>query len=80
MVNKTEKSVAFTKGISLRTNKVCRYEITDGVKYVSEGTSRVCGRSLTLAAMCFLLFLFYMHVHSIKYSNISNTYKSIITN
>ena len=48
---------------SLRTIKVCRFEIIDGVKYVycikhayksSEGTSRVCSRSLTLASMCFL--------------------------
>ena len=34
MVNKTEKSVEFTKGICLRTIKVCRFEIIDGVKYV----------------------------------------------
>ena len=39
MVNKTEKSVEFTKGIvllSLCTNKICRFEICiiDGVKYV----------------------------------------------
>ena len=50
---------------SLRTIEVCRFEIIDGVKYVyciknaykvsAEGTSRVCGRSLTLASMCFLL-------------------------
>ena len=30
MVNKTEKSVEF----SLRTIKICRFEIIDGVKYV----------------------------------------------
>ena len=35
MVNKTEKSVEFTKGIFLRTIKVCRFEIIDGVKYVN---------------------------------------------
>ena len=63
MVNKTWKSVEF----SLRTIKICRFEIIDGVKYIvcllhktrlqifSEGTSRVCGRSLTLASKCFLL-------------------------
>ena len=34
MVNKTEKSVELTKGIFfLRTIKVCRFEIIDGVKY-----------------------------------------------
>ena len=47
MVNKTGKS----------TIKICRFEIIDGVKCVSEGTSRVCGRYLTLASMCFLLLL-----------------------
>ena len=66
MVNKTEKSVEFTKGI-FSTHNFCRFEIIDGVKYVycikhaynffSEGTSRVCGRSLTLASMCFLLLI-----------------------
>ena len=59
VVNKTEKSVEF----SLRTIKICRFEIIDGVKCLlhktrlqisSEGTIRVCGRSLTLASMCFL--------------------------
>ena len=52
------------KAFSLRTIiKIHRFEIIDGVKYVycikhaSEGTIRVCGRSLTLASMCFL-FLF----------------------
>ena len=39
MVNKkhgkqNRKSVEFTKGISLRTIKVCRFEIIDGDKYV----------------------------------------------
>ena len=34
MVNKTEKSADFTKAFSLRTIKVCRFEIIDGVKYV----------------------------------------------
>ena len=37
VVNKTEKSAEFTKGIvllSLSTNKMCRFEIIDGVKYV----------------------------------------------
>ena len=34
MVNKTEKSVEFTKGISLGSIKICRFEIIDGVKYV----------------------------------------------
>ena len=52
------------KAFSLRTIKICRFEIIDGVKCLlhktrlqisSEGTSRVCGRSLTLASICFLL-------------------------
>ena len=43
-----------------------QFKIIDGVKYVycikhayisSKGTSRVCGRSLTLASMCFMLTL-----------------------
>ena len=35
MVNKTEKSVwNLQKAFSLRTIKVCRFEIIDGVKYV----------------------------------------------
>ena len=34
MANRTDKSVEFTKGISLRTIKVFRFEIIDGVKYV----------------------------------------------
>ena len=34
MVNKTEKSVEFTKEFFLRTIKVCQFEIMDGVKYV----------------------------------------------
>ena len=33
MVNKIEKSVEFTKAFSLRTIKICRFEI-DGVKFV----------------------------------------------
>ena len=33
MVNKTEKSVEFTKGI-FSTHNFCRFEIIDGVKYV----------------------------------------------
>ena len=58
------------KAFSLRTIKICRFEIIDGVKYVycikhtymqisSEGTSGVCGRSLTLASMCFLFILWW---------------------
>ena len=61
MVNKKHSKQNRKKcGISLRTIKDSRFEIIDGVKYVycikhaSEGTSRVCGRSLTLASMCFL--------------------------
>ena len=53
------------KAFYQRTIKICRFEIIDGVKYVyciikarlqisSEGTIRVCGRSLTFASMCFL--------------------------
>ena len=35
MVNKTEKKVwNLQKAFSLRTIKVCRFEIIDGVKYV----------------------------------------------
>ena len=34
MANRTDKSVEFTKGISLRVIKVFRFEIIDGVKYV----------------------------------------------
>ena len=33
-INKTEKSVEFTKACSLSTIKVCRFEILDGVKNV----------------------------------------------
>ena len=33
MVNKTEKVWCFQKALSLRTIKVCRFEIIDGVKY-----------------------------------------------
>ena len=64
MVNKTEISVEVTKDISLCRIKVCRFEINNGVKCLlhktrlqisSEGTSRVCDRSLTLESMCFLL-------------------------
>ena len=65
MVNKTEKMWNLKKAFSLRAIKICRFEIRDGVTYVycikhvlkqmfSEGTSRVCGRSLTLASICFL--------------------------
>ena len=64
MVNKPKKVWNIQKAFSLRKIKVCRFEIIDGVKYVfciftrlqisSEGKSRVCGRSLTLASMCFL--------------------------
>ena len=64
MVNKTGKSVEF----SLRTIKICRFEIIDGVKYVYclkhdykfvlSGTNRVCGIFLTLASRCFLLFIY----------------------
>ena len=50
MVNKTEKSVEF----SLRTIKMCRFEIKCLLHKHVEGTSRVCGRSLTLASRCFL--------------------------
>ena len=52
------------KAFFLRTIKICRFEIIDGVKICllhqtrfqisSEGTIKVCGRSLTLASMCFL--------------------------
>ena len=64
MVNKTEKSVELQKAFSLRTIKVFRFEIIDGVKIcllhktrlqISSEGNRVCGRSLTLASMCFLL-------------------------
>ena len=56
------------KAFSLRTIKICRFKIINGVKYVycikhsykSEGTIRVCSRSLTLASMCFL-FLYEMN-------------------
>ena len=35
MVNiKPKKSVEFKKAFSLRTIKICRFEIIDGVKYV----------------------------------------------
>ena len=34
VVNKTEKSVEFTKGIVFMHKKICRFEIIDGVKYV----------------------------------------------
>ena len=63
MVNKTEKVWNLQKAFSPRTIEICRFEIIDGVKYLlhktrlqffSEGISRVCGRSLTLASMCFL--------------------------
>ena len=66
MVNKKhgkqnrKKVLNLQKVLSLRTIKVCQFEIIDGIiNYVycikcSEGTSRVCGRSLTLASMCFL--------------------------
>ena len=72
MVNKEQgkqnrKKVSnLQKAFSLRTIIVCQFEIIDGVKYVScikhlqissEGTSSVCGRSLTLASMCFLFAL-----------------------
>ena len=66
MVNKTEKSVKF----SLRTIKICRFIIIDGIKYVycikhaykfllREQLSRLCGRSLTLASRCFLSLMFW---------------------
>ena len=69
MVYKTEKSVEYTKGIFSKLNKVCRFEILviDGFKYQisSKGTSRVCARSLTLAAMCFLyMFVWGFSSHS----------------
>ena len=62
MVNiKPKKVWNLRKAFSLRTIKICRFEIIDGVKYVycikhaykisSEGTIRVCGRSLTLASV-----------------------------
>ena len=67
---KTKKVWNLLIAFSLRTIKVCRFEIIDGVKYVycikhaynffSEGTSRVCGRPLTLASMCFLLEVCFM--------------------
>ena len=72
MVNKTEKVRNLQKAISLRLIKVCRFEIhviLDSVRYVycikhayksSEGTSRVYGRSLTLASMCFLFLICYI--------------------
>ena len=34
MVNKTEKSVELQKELTLRTIKICRFEIIDGVEYV----------------------------------------------
>ena len=34
LVNKTEKSVEFTKSIVFMHKKICRFEIIDGVKYV----------------------------------------------
>ena len=34
MVNKTEKVWNLQKAFSLRTIKICRFEIIDGVKYV----------------------------------------------
>ena len=34
MVYKTEKKYGILKAFSLRTIKVCRFEIIDGVKYV----------------------------------------------
>ena len=34
VLNKTEKSVEFQKAFSLRTIKVCRFEIINRVKYV----------------------------------------------
>ena len=61
------KKVWNLKAFSLRTIKLCRFEIIDGVtnvyciyprlKISSEGTSRVCGRSLTRASRCFLIIL-----------------------
>ena len=65
MVNKTEKSVEFTKGIfsthnlslSVWNNRWCYICLLHkiGLQISSERTSRVCGRSLTLASKCFLL-------------------------
>ena len=66
MVNKTEKRVEF----SLRTIKIfsvwnkrwcymCLLHKTR-LQISSEGTSRVCGRSLTLASMCFLCPIWYI--------------------
>ena len=63
MVNKTGKVWNLQKAFSLRTIKVFQFEIIDGVKDLLhkarlqisfEGTINVCGRSLTLASMCFL--------------------------
>ena len=57
----------YKETLSLRTIKICRFEIIDGVEYVycikhaykfllREQISRVCDRSLTLASMCFFYY------------------------
>ena len=67
---KTKKVWNLQKAFSLRTIKICQFEIIDGVKYVcclrlqtrlqisSEGTSKVCGRSLTLASVNVFLVMY----------------------
>ena len=55
------------KAFSLCTIKICWFEIINGVKICllhktrlqisSEGTIRVCSRSLMLVSMCFLSYL-----------------------
>ena len=74
MVNKTEKVWNLQKAFSPRTIEICQFEIIDGVKCLlyktrlqisSEGTSRVCGGSLTLASVCFLLVCLYTDLSKI---------------
>ena len=70
MVNKTEKVWNVQKAFFLDTIKVCWFEIKDGVfcikhalKVPSEGTSKVCGRSLTIASMCFLSLIVWKRIN-----------------